>query len=408
MKPVQLGVLQNCIKNYEWGSRTAIAELQGRPTPSAEPEAELWMGAHPAGPSRVNATPQPCSLLELTRTYPGEMLGPGVTQFGPRLPFLLKVLAADRPLSIQVHPNAEQAEARFHDEGRAGVPIDAPERNYKDPYHKPELLCALSRFEALSGFRELADIERLAGRLAIAPLCARVRTAACSPQSLQQLFVDLIQASPRDRRELISAALAARPASGVAADGDARLLAWVQRLARQYPDDAGVLAPLILNHVVLEPGEALYAPAGVLHAYLSGVGVEIMASSDNVLRGGLTRKRVDVPELLRTVHFASSSASKLLPEQRGQEAVYRTEASEFRLSRITLEPPQGLRVRGGRPEILLCVEGEALLAAAGTELTLARGQAAFVAASCDQFELRGTAALFRATTSLAGRTAQRE
>jgi mannose-6-phosphate isomerase len=367
--------MQNEIQRYAWGSHTAIAALRGVP-PSGGPEAELWMGAHPIAPSRVGD----CTLVERIARAPEQTLGPSViAAFGPRLPFLLKVLAARQPLSLQAHPSLAQAEVGFDREEAAGVPRTAPNRNYKDRNHKPELVCALTPFDALCGFREPSEaralFERIGGR-ALGPLRERL----ASPRDAFSWLVTLA-----DPSSVIAETVAA--CKEIASGPFAEACAWSLELHALHPRDAGVVSALLLNHVRLAPGEAIYLPAGNLHAYLRGVGVEIMASSDNVLRGGLTEKHVDVPELLSVLDFSTGAAPIVRAAREGVEEVWHTPAREFRLSRVTVHGSVELEARG--PEILLGIEGDL----AG----IARGGSVFVPASDGRYRVSGRGVFFRAT-----------
>jgi mannose-6-phosphate isomerase len=343
------------------------------------------------------------------------MLGEAAGQrFGPHLPFLLKVLAVDTPLSLQAHPNLEQARVGFAREQAAGIPLDARERTYKDDNHKPELLCALTRFEALSGFREPLQAAALFEQLGVgqSPLAAQLVTQlrAGEQEPLRAAFSGLMTLPARERAEL--AALVCERAERAAAEPGPfqGSLRWAARLGRAYPGDIGAVASLLLQHLVLEPLQAVYLEAGRLHAYLCGTGVEIMASSDNVLRGGLTPKHVDVPELLRVLRFdaprlQATSTRQLSP----QELAYDTPAAEFALSRIDLDGQQTLTVQLAGPELWLCVEGQAGLqltggARDGAEARvrqLRRGQACFLPASLGGVRASGTARLFRAAVGSA-------
>lgn len=381
---------------YPWGSRTAIASLTGRPTPSSGPEAELWMGAHPVAPSFVERGGVRSSLEEVVATAPENELGDRVVrELGPRLPFLLKVLAAAEPLSLQAHPTLEQARAGFDEETQRGIPLSAPERSYKDRSHKPELLCALTPFEALSGFRRIDETLRLFDLLHVpelAPVLAPLRTAS-NAEGLAATFRGLMTMPMEARPRVVDATLeaCARPN-----DSFPRERALALRLAQLYPGDIGIVSALLLELVHLAPGEAIYLGAGNLHAYLDGTGVEIMASSDNVLRGGLTKKHVDVPELLRVLDFGAGPARVVQPRALDEhESVWDTPAREFRLSRITLRGSSVTRRVGG-PEILLAVEGSV---STGT-IELARGASVFVPATAREYVLHGSGTIFRATTNL--------
>ncbi|MFI9627224.1 mannose-6-phosphate isomerase, class I [Streptomyces sp. NPDC052042] len=390
--------LSNTVRPYAWGSTTAIPELLGV-APTGEPQAELWMGAHPGAPSRLvrtSATGEPGpeqSLNEVIAADPERELGRAtVEKFGPRLPFLLKLLAAGAPLSLQVHPGLAQARQGYEDEERRAVPMDAPHRTYKDPNHKPELICALTPFVGLCGFRRPAE--------------AAATMAALGVDSLKP-YVDLLGAHPEEAalREVLTAILGAEPAktaetvneAAAAAQRLGGALAPYARIAHHFPGDPGVIAAMLLNYVELQPGEALFLGAGVPHAYLDGLGVEIMANSDNVLRCGLTPKHVDVPELLRVVRFEPTEPGVLRPEASPSgEELYETPADEFRLSRFDLSPgaePVGLT--RDAPQILLCTAGAPKAGAIG----LTPGASVFVPAG-EATEVSGTGTLFRATVGV--------
>jgi len=343
------------LRRYEWGSPTAIPELLGV-EPDGRPAAELWFGAHPDDPSPAGDQ----TLDHLIATNPDGVLGKEAAEaFGPRLPFLLKILAARQALSIQVHPNLEQARAGFAAEDAAGIDRAAPERNYRDPNHKPELICALTPFDALCGFRPVDQTRRLLAELDV-PALRGLADALAGPDPLRAAFTAALTAD-----EAIATALAAR----VAGSDDERLTG-VRLAAEDFPGDPGVLVALLLNYLRLEPGEAIYLGAGNVHAYLRGTGVEIMANSDNVLRCGLTRKHVDVPELLRITEFAE------LPDPRWPAVggSFAVPVPDFRLTRLALDEPAGLDDPG--PSIVLCTDGTVRVG----ELALTPGHAAFVSA----------------------------
>lgn len=362
--------LENGIQRYAWGSREAIATLQGRPA-SAEPEAELWMGAHPQLPSHVTRGDLRRSLRDWVAEAPTRELGPAVAAAFGELPFLLKVLAAEEPLSLQAHPSAAQAAAGFAREDAEGIPRDAPQRSYRDPRHKPELLCALTPMDALCGFRAPGETARLfRGLGAPAKLVALLDAG-----DLRAVFGDLLARDRGDRAELVShmvAACAAPP------PGFERECAWAVRLAAKYPGDVGVVSALLLNLLTLAPGEALFLDAGNLHAYLHGVGVELMAASDNVLRGGLTQKHMDERELLAVLDFSPIEARPVpVLQTSAEERTYRTPAREFCLSRLDVAGHEVRRVLDG-PEIWLATRGDARLQSARGELVLRQGEAAFL------------------------------
>ncbi|MCP3800515.1 mannose-6-phosphate isomerase, class I [Allokutzneria sp. A3M-2-11 16] len=386
-----MDLLRNAVRPYAWGSRTVIADLLGRPVPAPHPEAELWMGAHPGDPSwLVGPDGSEVSLLEAVNADPAGQLGEGcLNRWRGRLPFLMKVLAAEEPLSLQAHPSAEQAAEGFDREERAGVPRDASTRNYPDPTAKPELVCALSEFHALAGFREAARTVELLGALDVPELRghAQLLTADPTENGLRFLFTTWITLPQTALDELLPPVLDAC-VRHVRERGEFALeCRTILELGERHPGDAGVLCALLMNRLALQPGEAIYLPAGNLHAYLQGSAVEILANSDNILRGGLTPKHVDVPELLRVLDFSCGD----MPVQRGEQVqphltVYRTPAAEFELSRLDwpADAPDGdVPLGGDGPQIVICVEGAVRLHTHdGDELLLERGESAWLPA-CD-------------------------
>ncbi|MEJ3741884.1 mannose-6-phosphate isomerase, class I [Actinomycetes bacterium KLBMP 9797] len=367
-------LLSSPIRPYAWGSRTAIAEIQGRPVPSAGPEAELWIGAHPGDPSTIDGA----SLADRIAADPDGLLGPAIAaRFGTRLPYLMKILAAAAPLSLQAHPDEERARRRFAE----GHP------SYVDADHKPELLVAVSDFEALCGFRQpgaAADDLAALGVPALAGVVTALRAG-----DLRAALRDLLAWPAADRAALVSAAAAAETAPDL-----------VRRLVAHYPADPGVLVALLLNHVTLRPDEAIWMPAGNLHAYLHGTGVEIMAASDNVLRGGLTPKRVDVPELLEVLRF-EPLADPVVPARSVAPGVVTWPApvAEFALHRVRPAEaggPVSLPLTG--PRVVLCLRGEVIADDGTGAVKVPAGQAAFAPATADALTLTGSGDAYVAST----------
>jgi mannose-6-phosphate isomerase len=385
--------LEGVPRNYAWGSPTLIPALLGV-EPDGRPVAELWLGAHPDDPSGVPARGTTLDLL--IDDDPAGLLGRDVVaHFGERLPFLLKLLAADAALSIQVHPTIAQAQAGFAAEDDAGVPRDAPNRNYRDDNHKPELLCALTPFEALCGFRPVVDTLRLLDALAV-PGLVEVRALLALPGGLRLAFTYLLTlASPQSLVDaVVAAAQAVDPASEWAGPARAVTLA-----AADAPGDVGVVLSLLLNYVRLEPGEAIYLPAGNVHAYLRGLGVEIMANSDNVLRCGLTPKHVDVPELLEITDFSELAERRCATTDEGVGAHrFVTPLPDFALTVIDFDGSVALGA--DRPHIVLCASGSSRVEAQGVGVDLSPGRAAFVAARSAAFTITGTGRVFVATVNL--------
>jgi mannose-6-phosphate isomerase len=338
-----------------------IAQLQGRPVPSPEPEAELWIGAHPADPSvrEPDGTP----LTEVIAAAPAEVLGTAVVdRFGPRLPYLLKVLAAGAPLSLQAHPDPAQAAEGYAAEEAAGVPRDAPHRRYVDPFHKPELLVAVSEFGALCGFAPPAATAQLLAGLgvpALAPVVAALRDGDLATA------VRWLLTHPEPAGLVVAVVAAGAPVPAA-------------ELAAAYPGDVGVVVALLLNRVSLAPGEAIFMPAGNLHTYLHGTGVELMAASDNVLRGGLTPKHVDVPELLRLLRFEPLADPVRRPAPVAPGVVtWPVPVPDLALHRVRLADGVAraeLAVTG--PRLVLCLAGRVEADDGRAPITLAAGEAA--------------------------------
>jgi mannose-6-phosphate isomerase len=365
--------ITNTPRDYAWGSHTAIAELLGS-TPSGGPEAELWLGVHPGSPSLLA---DGRSLAEVS---------------GGRIPFLLKVLAADAPLSLQAHPTMEQAAAGFARENALGLPLDAADRNYKDAFHKPELIYALSDgFRALCGFRPApaiaSTIDRMQAALPGDPALAAFSDRIGSDDDLRFTFEWLVgggDAVP----ELVSAVVEA----AALLEGDNFTL--VAELADAYPGDPGIVVSLMLNLVTLARGEVLYLPAGNIHAYVEGLGVELMAASDNVLRGGLTPKHVDVAELLSVLDFSPVPVPYLEPTVlRGGIALYTPDVPDFALAVVSGDV-EGAEYPLAGPSIALCTAGSFELVGSVASVTLQRGDAVFITADEERLAITGSGDLF--------------
>lgn len=395
--------LEGRVQHYAWGSASAIPRFLGRPEDGA-PWAEVWYGAHPLSPSSVAGG---MSLDALIAADPRGALGDGVSRaFEDRLPYLLKVIAPERPLSLQVHPTREHAAESFAAENAAGLALDSAQRNYRDDNHKPEMLVALTQFTAVCGFRTprraAAILEGLGTGLTdrLHSLLVRNPTA----HGMRAAFRTLVSSSMRPSAcavEEVVAACRSRLESG--ASPSPRIDRTVLLLAEHHPGDPGVVAALLLNPVTLQPGEAMFVPAGVLHAYLHGVGVEIMAASDNVLRAGLTPKRVDADEMLQCVSVAAAPPLRVAPERQNATSVaYYAPVDDFELSVTTLEDPPGMFGRrhvvpGGGPRVVLCLEGNVLLESGSGRHVMAAGKAVFVPASDGALRAGGRGRLAQAS-----------
>ncbi|WP_395307747.1 mannose-6-phosphate isomerase, class I [Mycobacterium sp. AMU20-3851] len=408
-----MNLLRGAIRKYAWGSRTAIAEFTGRPSPTQHPEAELWLGAHPGDSAHCETDAGEQSLLQMITDDPAGQLGEASrSRFGDALPFLAKVLAADEPLSLQAHPSSQQAVHGFEREERLGIPVSAPTRNYRDASHKPELIVALGQFEALAGFRPAARSVEFMRALSVADLDPFITLlkGQSDADGLRALFTTWITFPQPDLDVLVPSVLDG--AINYIRSGETAFQAeakTILELGERYPGDAGVLAAMLLNRITLAPGEGIYLPAGNLHAYLHGVGFEVMANSDNVLRGGLTPKHVDVPELLRVLDFTPTDDAPIVarPTRGGLELVYDTPAPEFAVSLLQVADELVGReidapAEHAGPQVLLCIEGAVKVGSAAGAVSLARGDAAWVAADDGPVRLLADepARLFRVTVGL--------
>lgn len=382
-------LLDNPVRSYAWGSLTVLAELLGR-APSGEPEAELWVGAHPGAPSTVVGEGR--TLDDYIAAAPEATLGDAVVRrFGPRLPFLLKILAVERPLSVQVHPTIEQAGEGYAAEDAAGIALDSPQRSYRDRNHKPEMVVARTEFEALLGFADpLARAELL--RSCRSEALVHAGTVLRSPGGLERLVRQWLSLPDAEVDALV-----ADMTSEAAARTDEGHLGLVHRLAKEYPGDRGLLLALLMRHVRLQPGEAVFVPAGVPHAYLSGVAIEPQASSDNTLRAGLTAKHVDTAEVLRLLRYEPDGAMPIQPRAGGAgEQVYPVPGlDEFVLSSIDLSAA-GTPVR--TPGVVLVVAGTATVTTSESTIEVGQGQAVFVSAADRSPQLYGDGVAFAVTT----------
>lgn len=375
--------LTGTVQPYAWGSVDALPEFLGVPA-TGEPQAELWLGAHPKAPASIDGEPLDAAI----NAAPTGLVGTAsVQRFGPRLPYLMKVLAAARPLSLQAHPNRAEAEQGFAREEAAGISRDAPNRTYRDDWPKPEALCALGEFHALCGFREPTETYRLFVELGVQAAVDLVRPLQSGDaDALRRVFGSLLRMpDPADLvDQVVRAATAVSSQTGPLGDFARTAI----EIAGSNPGDPGVVAALIMNRVRLARYEALYLPAGNLHAYLSGIGVEIMANSDNVLRGGLTGKHVDVDELLRLLDFTPGWAGPVpVVEESPGVFSYRTEAPEFALWRLQVDHDHPTSEHNdsttqlpgnGSGRVVLAADGAPILSGAAGTLDLHQGQAAFV------------------------------
>ncbi|MDN3681780.1 mannose-6-phosphate isomerase, class I [Vibrio tapetis subsp. quintayensis] len=388
--------LDNVIQNYAWGSVDSIQKLFGIANPNQEPQAEIWMGAHPNGCSKVSESGELLShIIEENKT---QVLGDYTAARFGELPFLFKVLAAETPLSIQVHPNKQNSEVGFHQENAQGIALNASNRNYKDPNHKPELVYALTFYKAMNGFRPIADIVALFEEVQIPSLAnalTLLKTDAGS-DALKAFFTTIMSLEGERKIRALEELYAAYERPAKTAQGR-EALQYSMDFKKHYPGDIGLFAPFMLNTVELAPGEAMFLFAETPHAYVQGTGLEIMANSDNVLRAGLTPKYIDVPELIDNTIFEPIKLEdiRLKPVLKEGKASYPIPVDDFGFDILTATEVSSVQYLRSA-EILLCVEGEAVLTSKGQTRTLKAGESVFISNDAHVYQYKGNAILARA------------
>ena len=386
-------------RRYPWGSPTAIPRALGM-DPDGRAVAEAWFGAHPSAPAIVEVGEGATTLAAWIERDPAATLGDDVVaRFGARLPYLMKIIAADSPLSLQVHPDLAHARAGFDAEEAAGIPRDAPHRSYPDRNHKPELVYALSTFEAVCGFRAPRRAAELLAGLdtALTQHLRAMLAAQPDAEGVAAVFRYLLEPATRPSSEVVAEVAEACAARLWDGSPSARADRTVVVLGQECPGDAGAVATLLLNPVTLQPGEAMFVPVGTVHAYLSGMAVEIMADSDNELRGALTAKHIDVPGLLGAVSWVAAPPIRIAPEVfYGATRLFYAPVDDFELS-VTRVDGSRNPLPGRGPRVLLCLDGHVVLTSAQTgSMTLERGQAAFAAASDGPLNVSGRGTVVQA------------
>ncbi len=388
--------LDNVIQNYIWGSKSAIGELFGIENPSNEPQAEIWMGAHPNGCSKVAGTGQ--LLSEVITNNPNFVLGEYTAERYGELPYLFKVLSAAKPLSVQVHPCREKAQAGYAKENEQGIALNAANRNYKDANHKPELVYALTFYKAMNGFRKVENIISLFEGADIAALSEQLTKLKATPNStgLRQFFSDVMTLSGEPKQAALTQlkrAASTKQTTVMARDA----FELVNEFCQDYPEDIGLFSPLLLNVVELAPGEAMFLHAETPHAYVKGTGLEIMANSDNVLRAGLTPKFMDVDELMANTTFESilEKEIKLEAYKKGNKLGFPIPVDDFGFEVMTsLDTSAIQHVRGA--EIVFCIQGDVTIESGTESLDLKAGESAFICNESKSYQYRGQGKLARA------------
>jgi mannose-6-phosphate isomerase len=387
-------LMDNVIQNYAWGSTTSIQHLFDIANPTKAPQAEIWMGAHPNGCSQIHVNGEPVSLLEMINQDKTAFLSAATAATFGELPYLFKVLAAANALSIQVHPSKQEAEIGFEKENQAGIPLNAGHRNYKDPNHKPELVYALTPYQAMNGFRPIAEIVKQFQTLNINAISTLVDAFAHNPtsQGLKTFFSALLSLTGEQKEHAVHSLLAYAHHHS-----DDDLFELILELAQQYPGDIGLFSPLMLNVLTLAPGEAMFLDARTPHAYLKGTGLEIMANSDNVLRAGLTPKHMDIEELASCTLFEEKPASSLLlkPIEENGALLFPVPVRDFKFA-IYLNATQ-VKVKINSAEIIFAIDADTTLTHDnGESLTVKKGHSIFIPAYAEHYQLSSLGRVARA------------
>ncbi|MCA3894929.1 mannose-6-phosphate isomerase, class I [Vibrio vulnificus] len=394
--------LDNPIKNYEWGSQTAIQSLFGIDNPNGEPQAEIWMGAHPNGCSTVSINGESVLLSKLVQSNQEGILSKATAEQFGELPYLFKVLAAGQALSIQVHPSKEQAEEGFQRENTLGISLCEISRNYRDANHKPELVYALTPYQAMNGFRGFSEVISLFSHFLsefdVTSIKVLVNAFKSNPSSngLEHFFSGLLLLTESEKEQAIKALLKyAEKNQQPEIEDD--LASLILELSVNYPQDIGLFAPLILNVLTLKPGEAMYLDAGTPHAYIKGTGLEIMANSDNVLRAGLTQKHIDISELTRCTIFKEKTFDSLIcrPVNEGNYLHFPVPVRDFSFGCFLEASNDVIEVRSA--EILFAIDCDATLShKSGEKITITKGESVFIPAYAQEYTLSSKGRVARA------------
>lgn len=379
--------LENCIKDYDWGSIDSITTLFGIKNPSPKPMAEIWMGIHPLGCSKIiGLNGEKINLNALINQNPLQILGKNTYQLFGTLPYLFKVLAANKPLSIQVHPTKADAKKGFEKENKLGIDLHSPNRNFKDPNHKPELLYALTPFKAMNSFRPIEQILSFFSQLTIPILNHELAQLQNNPypKQLKHFFQFLLNLSPDQKLQAIHQLLACTRSF------NQEPFLTIHTLVKDYPNDIGLFMPLILNVIELKPSQAMFLHAQTPHCYLSGTGFEVMANSDNVLRAGLTHKFIDIDALIANTNFSSIDASELLinPLINHNKIDFPVPVNDFKFE-IIQSDLQLRKEKVNSPQILFCADGAITLTTKHEVLTLNKGESVFIAYHAKYYSYSG-------------------
>ena len=382
--------LKNKVQEYEWGSKTMMSAFVDNP--DGNRLAELWIGTHPKAPSLVSENGKEITLGQLIQANPDFMLGPSASRFQNGLPFLMKIVSVENPLSIQVHPNEEQAKSGFARE--SALPLDSPERNYRDANQKSEIICALSDFTLLCGFRKPGEIYDLFKMTVHRGLKEEIELL--KKRNIKDFFHTLLNFD-RVRRKVLLSEFVASASSRIGMQDEAFPLCM--ELIDKYPGDVTALMPLMLNLIKLKPGEALNITTGCLHTYINGLGIELMTNSDNVVRAGLTSKHIDLQELMNITAFEPDITIPYRPERNSNGlAAYETDASEFTLAEIEVGQTPFVSPQERGADILLCVDGSLQITfLEGSPSDIKQGESVIVPSGAGSYRLSGKASVFKAS-----------
>ena len=377
--------MDNVIQNYPWGSMTSLQNIFGIANPSSLHQAEIWMGAHPNGCSKITVDGKKVLLSDFIATDPNAILGPDTQARFGELPYLFKVLAAEKALSVQVHPSKEQAEVGFAKEVGEKIPLDSSHRNYKDSNHKPELVYALTPYQAMNGFREIKDIVEKFKAIDIEVLTSltNVFSENQNSQGLQIFFQSILSLDGEVKSLAINELV-----SYAHENKENNLFSLIIDLSAHYPGDIGLFAPLMLNVLTLQPGEAMYLDASTPHAYIKGTALEVMASSDNVLRAGLTPKYIDVPELVANTLFKTKPKIELLlpPEQKESHLHYPIPVSDFKFS--VYHQVNDVVMNVNSAEIIFAIDSSLTVTnQSGKKVTICKGESLFIPAYVQNYSV---------------------
>ena len=401
LKPFKI---EPAFKFYEWGSTESIQKLTGRDELKGKTAAEMWMGDHPSGPNWIVDGEKHIPFHSLVREEPEKLIGEkGCSKFGKRIPFLFKVLAAEKPLSIQAHPSKKQAEEGFERENILEIPLDDFSRGYKDNNHKPEIILALTDFKMMKGFRNYESIKDNFKNYCpgTSAFLFEGMEDLSERRKLKTFFSRVLGGCKSDCRKMIEEALVS---SEKEKNRDSLISEMIRKFSVYYPGDRGVLSPLFLNCGILKKGEAVYIPSGELHAYVEGTGMELMANSDNVFRGGLTPKHIDKEELGKILVYNAAEIRKADKKTIGNETFFITESDEFILSEIIVDNENKFVSDKDRNiDILLCYDGEAeaaVLSEDSSSIKIRKGECFAVPSSAGSYSITGRGTFYKATVNI--------